>query len=70
MIATLAMFELCLLFYHEGHVLPGDGTVELHTLPGMEELEGGDEMKQQDPKEKMTYTEQAAKRILCHRLTR
>lgn len=56
-----------------GCVINADGKVELRTLsPGYDEEEAVNDasLNQQDPKEKMTYTEQAAKRNHCHRLTR
>jgi len=55
-----------------GCVINADGKVELRTLsPGYDEGEVEDiNLNQQDPKEKMTYTEQAAKRTHCLRLTR
>lgn len=53
-------------------MINADGKVELRTLsPGYDDEEETDAtLKQQDPKEKMTYTEQAAKRNHCQRLTR
>ena len=58
--------------YSLGCVINVDGKVELRTLsPGYDEEEMEDDADmQQDPKEKMTYTEQAAKRTHCQRLTR
>ena len=51
--------------------LPGGGPVPLRLSPvvsGVEPMET--DIVQLDPKEKMTYTEQASKRKHCQRLTR
>ena len=47
---------------------PGVGPVQLSLVSGSEEVEPT--LMQLDRKEKMTYTEQAAKRKHCQRLTR